>query len=91
MDRCAGLRYLPYMTEIDAIGLRCPLPVLRLRRALRETQTVRLLADDAMAQIDVPHFCAEAGHRLINVTRAGDVFTFTVARAPDGDPQGCSH
>ncbi|ESQ15876.1 MAG: hypothetical protein N838_28150, partial [Thiohalocapsa sp. PB-PSB1] len=28
-------------------------------------QTLRLLADDPMAAIDLPHFCAESGHRLV--------------------------
>lgn len=53
--------------EIDAIGLLCPLPVLRLRRtlaALPRGTRVRLLADDPAAIVDVPHFCAEAGHVL---------------------------
>ncbi|HBH00238.1 MAG: sulfurtransferase TusA family protein [Rhodobacteraceae bacterium] len=54
--------------EIDARGLRCPLPVLRAQRALNGLapgQTLRLLADDPMAAIDLPHFCAESGHRLV--------------------------
>ncbi len=53
--------------EIDAIGLLCPLPVLRARRtlaALPKGTRVRLLADDPAAVVDVPHFCTEAGHVL---------------------------
>lgn len=53
--------------EIDARGLVCPLPVLRLRKALAARAPgaeVTLLADDPMAAIDVPHFCAEQGHML---------------------------
>ncbi len=49
---------------IDARGHRCPVPTLRLRRALEEAaagSVVRLLADDPMAKIDVPHFAGEAG------------------------------
>lgn len=51
--------------EVDARGLKCPLPVLRAGRALREMrrgEVLRLLADDPMAIIDLPHYCAEAGH-----------------------------
>ena len=54
--------------DIDARGLRCPLPVLRLRKrllALPAGSIVRLETDDPMAVIDVPHFCAEAGHELL--------------------------
>lgn len=56
------------MTEIDATGLTCPMPVLRLQKYLRDAATgarVRLLATDAMAAVDVPHFCREQGHKLI--------------------------
>jgi len=55
--------------EIDAIGLLCPLPVLRLRKRLQghvSGAVVRLLADDPAAIIDVAHFCNEQGHVLIS-------------------------
>jgi tRNA 2-thiouridine synthesizing protein A len=51
--------------EIDCIGLLCPLPVLRAQkalRAMRSGQVLRILATDAMAAIDLPHFCSETGH-----------------------------
>ena len=59
------------VTQIDARGLICPLPVLRLRKALLAFppgQVVRMVASDPMAMIDVPHFCTEAGHELISAT-----------------------
>lgn len=58
------------MTELDTRGLRCPLPVLRLRKILAGLPVgaqVRMLADDPMALVDVPHFCAEAGHEALSV------------------------
>ncbi|WP_224814995.1 sulfurtransferase TusA family protein [Hasllibacter sp. MH4015] len=54
--------------EIDARDLLCPLPVLRLRKALAKAgpgAQVHLLATDPAARIDVPHFCAEQGHDLL--------------------------
>jgi tRNA 2-thiouridine synthesizing protein A len=69
--------------EIDAQGLKCPLPVLRLRQklaALRSGQVVRLVADDPMADIDVPHFCAEGGHRLVGQAVEGRSSVFFVAK-----------
>jgi tRNA 2-thiouridine synthesizing protein A len=54
--------------EIDATGLLCPLPVLRARKALAALPPgalLRLLADDPAASIDLPHFCAGAGHALV--------------------------
>jgi tRNA 2-thiouridine synthesizing protein A len=54
--------------EVDALGLICPLPVLRLRKRMADLPpgaVVRLLADDPMAAIDVPHFCTEQGHSFL--------------------------
>lgn len=62
-------------TEIDAIGLLCPLPVLRARKALAalpQGAVLRVLASDPAAIIDMPHFCAEAGHDFLDLTEAGD-------------------
>jgi tRNA 2-thiouridine synthesizing protein A len=56
--------------EVDARDLLCPLPVLRARKALegmRPGEVLRVLATDAMAAIDLPHFCAEAGHEHLGL------------------------
>lgn len=73
------------MSEIvvDARGHRCPVPTLRLRRALEAAPPgvrIRLLADDPLARIDVPHFAAEAGAQVVEREEAGGVLTFIVAR-----------
>ncbi|MBR9763988.1 MAG: sulfurtransferase TusA family protein [Rhodobacteraceae bacterium] len=71
------------LTEIDARGLRCPLPVLRAQKALRALPPgalLRLLADDPMARIDLPHFCAEAGHALLSTEEVGSAFRFLIRR-----------
>lgn len=71
---------------IDARGLLCPLPVLRLRKVLLAQPVgarVTLLATDAMAAVDVPHFCDGAGHRLVGRRDTDDGATeFTVERGP---------
>jgi tRNA 2-thiouridine synthesizing protein A len=73
--------------EIDARGLLCPLPVLRARRGLRglpEGALVRLLADDPAAAVDVPHFCAEAGHGFLGDTPLPDGGrAYLISRGPD--------
>ncbi|MGH6908587.1 MAG: sulfurtransferase TusA family protein [Phenylobacterium sp.] len=69
---------------VDARGHRCPVPTLRLRRALETAPAgarVRLYADDPMARIDVPHFAAEAGVELIERTEVGAGFSFLVAKS----------
>jgi tRNA 2-thiouridine synthesizing protein A len=42
---------------------------------------LRVTATDPMARIDLPHFCAEAGHDLLDSTTAGAVTTFLIRRA----------
>ena len=70
--------------ELDATGLRCPMPVLRARRALKplaEGQTLRLLADDPAAAKDVPAFCETTGHRLIEVSEDAGVLAFLIEKS----------
>ncbi len=55
--------------ELDAIGLLCPLPVLKARKRLMsmaDGAVLLMLADDPAAIIDVPHFCVECGHALLS-------------------------
>ena len=60
---------------LDAIGLLCPLPVLKARKRLMSMDAgavLRLLADDPAAVIDVAHFCAESGHTLVSEADCDD-------------------
>ena len=69
--------------DIDARGLLCPLPVLRLRKrmvALNSGQVARLWATDPAAHVDVPHFCAEAGHEMLGTEDAADATGFLVRK-----------
>jgi tRNA 2-thiouridine synthesizing protein A len=71
---------------LDLRGLLCPLPVLRLRKALLALPpgaVVEMLASDRASWIDVPHFCAHAGHRLVSASEAGGVLRYRVERGPD--------
>lgn len=78
--------YMPGMKvdlEIDALGLLCPLPVLRTRKrmqTLSSGQVACLVADDPAAVVDVPHFCAEAGHELLRHDSADGVHRFTIRK-----------
>lgn len=69
--------------ELDARGLMCPLPVLKLGKVLRGLpvgSVVRMLADDPIAVIDIPHFCAEAGHRLMKQSDTDDHQVYLIER-----------
>ncbi len=69
--------------EIDALGLLCPLPVLKLRKRMKPLlpgAQVRLLADDPAAVIDVPHFCNEAGHECLNMSEIDGQLIFHIRK-----------
>jgi tRNA 2-thiouridine synthesizing protein A len=66
---------------IDARGHLCPVPSLRLRKALegaRPGVRATLLATDPMARIDVPYLMTELGGRVIETTEADGVLTLVV-------------
>ena len=69
---------------LDATGLLCPLPVLKLRKRLKSLEVgdlIAMQADDPAAVIDVPHFCAEAGHDLVEAKEAGGVQTYIIRKS----------
>jgi len=68
---------------IDAEGLLCPLPVLKLRKrmaGLPPGAVAALRADDPAAVIDVPHFCAEAGHDLLETRNEAGCTVYLVRK-----------
>ncbi|MBW7921106.1 MAG: sulfurtransferase TusA family protein [Rubellimicrobium sp.] len=72
--------------EVDARDLLCPLPVLRARKVLLglpEGTLVRVLATDAMARIDLPHFCAQSGHTHLSLTDEDGAQVHVIRRGPD--------
>ena len=73
------------ITTLDAQGLKCPLPVLRARKALKSVApggTLCVLATDPDALRDFQAFCAETGHEFVGSSQDGEVYTITV-RKPD--------
>jgi tRNA 2-thiouridine synthesizing protein A len=54
--------------ELDAIGLRCPEPVMMVRKQVRqmaEGETVLIRADDPSTTRDIPSFCRFMDHTLV--------------------------
>ncbi len=78
-----GMAEEPAETLVDARGHHCPVPTLRLRRALEAASPgalVRLLADDPMARIDVPHFAGQAGVELVAQSEADGALSFLIRK-----------
>ena len=71
-------------TILDAKGLKCPLPVLRARKAMKEVAPgglLQVLATDPGAVKDFAHFCETTGNQLVENRRDGDVYILTIKRA----------
>ena len=74
-------------TVLDAKGLRCPLPVLRANRSLRDMapgQRLRVRATDQAAAADFRAYCRETGHALLSASEEAGVLTFTIRRSEAG-------
>lgn len=70
-------------TILDAKGLRCPLPVLKARKAMKALPagaTLRVLATDPGAIKDFEAFCKTTGYRLLAATQVRDLLTFDIQK-----------
>ena len=66
--------------EIDATGLLCPLPVLKLRKRIKSINTgqvIKIFTDDPAAELDIPHFCNETNNKILKKTKEKDQTRFT--------------
>lgn len=66
---------------IDARGHKCPVPSLRLKKAIKEAPdggTFLLLATDPMARIDVPYLVEDLGGTVASIVTVAGVLRITV-------------
>ncbi|MBI3673322.1 MAG: sulfurtransferase TusA family protein [Rhizobiales bacterium] len=67
--------------RLDVSGLLCPLPVLKARKRLSTMasgEELTVIATDPMSAIDVPHFCAEQGHTLLDSAARENSYVFRI-------------
>lgn len=72
------------MTELDLSGLKCPLPVLRTRKALLSLEPgdrLSVTCTDPLAGIDVPNLVRELGDTLLEQRQGETGITFVIAKA----------
>lgn len=74
------------MAEItlDLLGLKCPLPALKARKALKSAapgDIYHVHCDDPLAGIDIPNLLNETGDRLIETLRSDGRFTFVIEKS----------
>ena len=69
--------------RIDTSGLSCPLPVLKARKLLigmQPGEVLEVVTTDPMSIVDMPVFCAQAGHTILREERQDACFVFAIER-----------
>lgn len=59
---------IEFQLEVDASGLKCPLPILRAKKALAQIesgQTLKVITTDTHAITDFQAFARQTGNTLI--------------------------
>ncbi len=66
---------------LDTKGLNCSLPVLKLKKAMKQVPPggiLQVLATDPGAVADFEAFCRQTGNQLLDAKTEGDVFVFLI-------------
>jgi len=69
--------------EVDASGLQCPLPLLRLKKALMTMPSgdvVKVIATDPAAHLDFGVYTDQAGHQIIKLIKDAEVQVFYIKK-----------
>lgn len=72
-----------YDFEVDACGLMCPMPLLRLKKALQGLENgkvVRVLATDPAAVLDFGVYAEQAGHGILCSEEQAGVLYFWIRK-----------
>lgn len=70
-------------SELDARGLNCPLPILRVKKSMQELtagQTLRVVATDPGSVKDFESFCKQTGNELLESTESKGEFIFLLKK-----------
>lgn len=73
-----------FTLEIDASGLNCPMPLLKLKKALNQlnsTDIVKIVVTDKAAHLDFGVFCQQIGHEILTVHNTENAQTFFIKKA----------
>lgn len=72
------------VTKLDTSGLRCPLPVLRARKAMKNLDQggiLEVVATDPDSQQDFRAFCETTGNALLESRVEDGVYTFQIRKS----------
>jgi tRNA 2-thiouridine synthesizing protein A len=77
------------LTKLDLAGLKCPLPALRTRKALKALKAgdrLEVHCTDPLSVIDIPALIGETGDRVEITERAGHGIVFLIEKATEPLP-----
>jgi tRNA 2-thiouridine synthesizing protein A len=91
VDDAGRLRHLWRMTttKLDLTGLKCPLPALMTRKALKALQPGDLLevhCTDPLSVIDIPNLIREIGDKIEIAERVEQRIVFLIEKADGLSP-----
>jgi tRNA 2-thiouridine synthesizing protein A len=69
---------------LDTQGLNCPLPLLKVKKAIQEIPvggTLEVLASDISAAEDFQAFCEQTTHQMLEKNEAAGIYRFLIRRA----------
>jgi tRNA 2-thiouridine synthesizing protein A len=76
-------------TKLDLTGLKCPLPALKTRKALKSVKPgdrLEVHCTDPLAVIDIPHLIQETGDSVEITAQAGHRIVFLIEKAAAASP-----
>lgn len=68
---------------LDAKGLMCPMPIVKLAKKMKEMkvgEVLELIADDVGSKEDVPAWCKRTGNELVSQKEEGGAFFFYIKK-----------
>jgi len=70
--------------SLDLKGLLCPMPIIKVARAIKEVnvgETLEAFASDPGVMADFPAWCRSTGHELVTLEKQDKQFRFVVRRS----------
>jgi tRNA 2-thiouridine synthesizing protein A len=83
-EKEAGMGTIEVANQVDARGLVCPMPTIRLGQAIRKVevgQLVEVLTDDPGSKENMAAWCKNTGHELVEQSASETTFKYVVRRS----------
>ena len=68
---------------IDAIGLFCPVPIIKVAEAVRNVDSgtvVEIISDDEAILHDMPAWCKSTGHTIQSLKKEGNAYRYAIRK-----------